>query len=222
MSIAARERLGRALVRTCASVLVVATLAAAAFLPFAGRFLVREDPLEPADAIFVLAGSRVSRWLEALELYREGRAPLVLLSPGRLERSEMALRERGIRLPTEGEIARDAMLQLNVPPDAIRVLPGSLDNTAHEAAALHAYWRSAPPERRMGRIIVVTSGYHTRRTRFAFRREFEGTPVGVLVRASRFDEAQPARWWRHRADVRFVTSELQKLVLYALGLGAET
>src|SRR5918993_184119 len=133
MSIAARERLGRALVRTCASVLVVATLAAAAFLPFAGRFLVREDALEPADAILVLAGSRVSRWLEALELYREGRAPLVLLSPGRLERSETALRERGIRLPTEGEIARDAMLQLNVPPDAIRVLAGSLDNTAHEA-----------------------------------------------------------------------------------------
>ena len=222
MSIAARERLGRALVRACAFALLATILAAAAFFPFAGRFLVREDPLEPAQAIFVLAGSRVSRWLEAVELYREGRAPLVILSPGRLEHSEMALRERGIRLPTEGEIARDAMLQLDVPPDAVRVLPGSLDNTADEAAALHAFWRSAPPERRLSRIIVVTSRYHTRRTRFAFRREFADAPVVLLVRASRFDEAQPARWWRHRADVRFVTSELQKLVLYALGLGAET
>ena len=222
MSIAARERLGRALVRACAFALLATVFAAAAFFPFAGRFLVREDPLEPAQAIFVLAGSRVSRWLEAVELYREGRAPLVILSPGRLEHSEMALRERGIRLPTEGEIARDAILQLDVPPHAVRVLPGSLDNTAHEAAALHAFWRSAPPERRMNRIIVVTSRYHTRRTQFAFRREFADAPVALLVRASRFDEAQPARWWRHRADVRFVTSELQKLVLYALGLGAET
>ena len=222
MSIAARGRLGRALVRVCACAVALAILAAGVFFPFAGRFLVREDPLEPAEAIFVLAGARVNRWLEAVELYREGRAPLIILSPGRLEHAEMALRERGIRLPAEGEIAREAILQLNVPPDAVRVLPGSLDNTAHEAAALHAFWRSAPPDRRMGRIIIVTSGYHTRRTGFAFRREFADAPVRLMVRASRFDEAQPARWWRHRADVRFVTSELQKLVLYTLGLGAET
>lgn len=222
MSIAARGRLGRALVRACVCALALAIVAAAAFFPFAGRFLVREDPLEPADAIFVLAGQRVSRWLEGVELYREGRAPLLILSPGRLEPPEMALRERGIRLPTEGEIARDAILQLGLPADAVRVLPGSLDNTAHEAAALHAYWRTLPPERRPNRIIVVTSGYHTRRARFAFRREFRDAPVRVMVRASRFDEAEPARWWRHRGDVRFVTSELQKLVLYALGLGAET
>ena len=222
MSIAARGRLGRALVRVCVCACVLAVLAAAAFFPFAGRFLVREDPLEAADAIFVLAGARVTRWLEAVELYREGRAPLVILSPGRLEPAEMALRERGIRLPAEGEIARDAMLQLEIPAGAVRVLPGSLDNTAHEAAALHAFWRSAQGERRIERIIIVTSGYHTRRTRFAFRREFGDAPVKLIVRASRFDEAEPARWWRHRADVRFVTSELQKVVLYALGLGAET
>lgn len=222
MSIAARGRLGRAFVRAGVCAIALAIVAAAAFFPFAGRFLVREDPLEPADAIFVLAGARVSRWLEGVELYRAGHAPLVFLSPGRLERAEMALRERGIRVPTEGEIARDAILQLGVPAEAVRVLPGSLDNTAHEAAALHAYWRTLPPERRPKRIIIVTAGYHTRRARFAFRREFDEAGVRLMVRASRFDEAEPARWWRHRADVRFVTSELQKLVLYALGLGPDT
>jgi uncharacterized SAM-binding protein YcdF (DUF218 family) len=217
MFTAARARPRRALARVCAASAVVLVVGGAAFLPFAGRFLVRADPLEPADAIFVLAGTRVERWLESVELYRERRAPLVILSPGRLERAEVDLRAKGVWLPTDVEVARDAMVRLGVPADAVRILPGSLDNTAQEAEALHRYWLDAGPSRPQ-RLIIVTSGYHTRRTGFAFRREFKGTPVRLLIRATRFDDSEPRRWWRHRADIRFVTSELQKLVLYGLGL----
>jgi uncharacterized SAM-binding protein YcdF (DUF218 family) len=218
MTTAARVRLRRAAARVCAGALVIGFCGTLCFLPFAGRFLVRVDVVEPADAIFVLAGSRVDRWLEGLELYRDGKAPLVILSPGRIEASEMALRGRGVRLPTEAELARDAMQQLGVPATAIRILPGSLDNTAQEAEALHRYTQDAESGTRLQRIIVVTSAYHTRRTRFAFRREFAEDPVRLMIHASRFDEADPGRWWQHRADIRFVTSELQKLLLYGLGL----
>ena len=215
MSIAARARPRRALVRVCAAALVVGLVGALCFLPFAGRFLVREDPLDKADAIFVLSGGRVDRWLESVELYRERWAPLILLSPGRMEAAEIALRERGIRLPTEVEASRDAMLQLGVPGEAVRIIPGNLDNTAQEAAALRQFVNGTGWQK----VIVVTSRYHTRRTGFAFRRAFDVAQVRVLVRASRFDESQPSRWWRRRAEIRFVTSELQKLVLYGAGLG---
>jgi uncharacterized SAM-binding protein YcdF (DUF218 family) len=216
MLTAARAR-RRAVARVCAIALVLLVVGGAAFLPFAGRFLIRTDPVEQADAIFVLAGARVERWLESVELYRERRAPLVILSPGRLERAEIDLRAKGVRLPTEVEVARDAMVQLGVPADAVRILPGSLDNTAQEAEALHRFWLDTGASRPQ-RLIVVTSGYHTRRTGFAFRREFKGAPVQLIIRASRFDDSNPPRWWRHRADIRFVTSELQKLLLYGLGL----
>ena len=43
-----------------------------AALSQAGRFLAREDPLRPADVIFVLAGTRVERPLEAADLFRDG------------------------------------------------------------------------------------------------------------------------------------------------------
>lgn len=197
---------------------VVFALAAAAavicFLPFAGRVLAHEDPIADADAIVVLAGARVERWLEAVDLYRERRAPLIVLSPGRLDDAEARLHAIGIRYPREGELARDAMVQMGIPPEAMAILPGSVDNTAAEAAAVRqrfgAGWRSA---------IVVTSRYHTRRAGFAFRREFAGTPVRIIVRASRHDTSDPARWWRRRAEVRYVSSELQKLAAYMLGLG---
>jgi uncharacterized SAM-binding protein YcdF (DUF218 family) len=215
MITAARVRPRRTIARVCAAALVVALLAGAGFLPFAGRFLVREDSVETADAIFVLAGARVERWLEGLELYRERQAPIIVLSPGPTTPAEAGLRARGIRFPSEGEAARDALQQLGVPADAVRILPGPVDNTAQEAEALHALTR----ETAWQRVIVVTSPYHTRRARFAFRREFQGSAVRIFVRASRFDGSQPSRWWRHRSDIRFVTSELQKLALYGLGLG---
>ena len=216
MSPAVRGRPRRAVARVSAIAALLALLGLACFLPFTGRFLVREDPLEPADVIFVLAGGRVDRWLESVELYRERRAPVIILSPGRVEQAEMDLRAKGIRLPAEGEIARDAMIQLGIPADAVTIMSGNLDNTAHEAEAFHAFARHAGWQR----VIVVTSRYHTRRTGFAFRREFRGSAIRVLIRASRYDESQPERWWRHRADIRFVTSELQKLLLYGLGLGS--
>jgi uncharacterized SAM-binding protein YcdF (DUF218 family) len=157
----------------------------------------------------------VERWLEGVELHRERRAPVIVLSPGPTERAELELRSRGIRFPSEGETARDVILQLGVPADAVRILPGSVDNTAQEAEALHRLVR----ETTWQRVIVVTSRYHTRRAGFAFRREFRNSGVAIFVRASRYDESEPGRWWRHRGDIRFVTSELQKLVLYGLGLG---
>ena len=215
MSIASRVRLRRALVRVCLASAILAVVAGICFFPFAGRFLVRQDPLEQSDAIFVLAGGTVDRWLEGVELYRERHAPLIVLSPGRLDPAEIDLRAKGIRWPNGGELARAAMLQLGLSADVVQILPGNLDNTAQEAEALHQFVRQTG----WRRLIVVTSPYHTRRTRLAFRREFAGSQVDVLIRAARFAESDPPRWWRHRADIRFVTSELPKVLLYGLGLG---
>ena len=43
----------------------------------AGTFLACEDPLAPADAIFVLAGTLIERPLEASDLYAAGYAPRI-------------------------------------------------------------------------------------------------------------------------------------------------
>ena len=205
----------RVLLRVTLTLLTLSVVAFAAFLPFAGTYLVAETPAERADVIFVLAGERAERWLEAVDLYREGVAPRILISPGRMDDLEVDLRRKGIEFPAEADLVRNAMVQLGVPPSAIMILPGSVDNTAHEAAALHempeaASWR---------RVLVITSKYHTRRTGFAFAREFRGTPVRILIKATRYDRSDPARWWKTRAELRFVMSELQKLAAYRLGLG---
>lgn len=206
----------RAFVRRFLAILLLLAAAAAAwFVYYGGRYLQREDPLQKADAIYVLGGARVERWLEAYDLYRAGYAPLIMLSPERAERAETLIRARGIRFPSTPELQRDALVQLGVPPSAILAPAGWVDNTAQEGHLL----RSTAQARGWQRVIVVTSKYHTRRSGFAMRRALAGTGTEVVMRASRHDPAHPAAWWRTRGDVRFVGTEWQKLILYRLGLG---
>lgn len=209
------RRIRRVIVRALAAIALLAILGGALFFRSAGRYLVVEDPLEKSDAVVALAGPRVERWLEMVDLYHAGWAPRVVVSNGRTDEIEVQLRARGIRFPGEGEAARDAMVQMKVPAEAIEILPGSVDNTAQEARAT----REMALANGWQRLIVVTSKYHSRRTAFAFRREFQGTPVQVRIRTSRYDLATPDRWWTDRADLRYVTLEYQKLLAYRLGLG---
>ena len=205
----------RRVVRRALIVLAAAILAFVVWvLVYGGRFLQHEDPLRRADAIFVLAGERFVRTLEGLDLYGEGYAPLIVLSPGREETAEAVARARGIHYPREAELLRDAIAAQGFPRTAILIPPGSVDNTAQEGSMLRALtisrgWRT---------VIVVTSKLHTRPAGFAMRRALAGTGVDVIVRASRYDSTDPARWWRHRADARFLLQEWEKLIAYRLGL----
>lgn len=212
---AGTRRVRRVVIRTLAAIVLLLIVAGALFSRAAGRYLVVEDPLEKADAVVALAGARVERWLEVVDLFHAGWAPRVVLSNGRTDEVELQLRARGIRLPGEAEVARDAMVQMKVPAASIEILPMSVDNTAQEARAV----RELAAANGWQRLIIVTSKYHSRRTAFAFRREFEGTPVQIRIRTSRYDRATPERWWRDRADFRYVTMEYQKLIAYRLGLG---
>lgn len=205
----------RLLVRALGLFALILLIAAAAACPWAGRYLIVDQPLQPADALVVLAGGLTDRWLEGADLYREGYGKTVLLSPGYADPVGDNLRAKGVRYPREVDVVRDALEQLGVPPSAILIMPGGYDNTADEAAgarriALDRGWRS---------VIVVTTQYHTRRTLFAFQREFRDTAITVQVRGSRYNNPSPDGWWRSRSDLRWVISELQRLAMYRLGLG---
>lgn len=196
--------------------LLAAIVLAALAFPRAGRFLIVDDPIRPADALVVLAGARVDRWLEAVDLYREGKGKNILLSPGYLEPAEVRLRANGIDYPAATDLIRDAMVQMGIPATAITSIPEGMDNTAHEALFAARIAR----ERGWKSVVVVTSPYHTRRSLFAFQRELRGTGIDVQVRGTRYDDIDPDRWWKRRHDFRFVSWELQKYIAYRLGVGS--
>jgi uncharacterized SAM-binding protein YcdF (DUF218 family) len=181
-----------------------------------GAFLSKEDPLQKADAIMVLAGSSMQRPLEAADLYLAGYSPRIVLTRETRDKGERVLLERGIAFAEDVARVRNVFLQLGIPDAAILVPARIHDSTAAEAITL----RQLALQRGWQNVIVVSSKYHLRRAGFALRRELRGTGVLITMRATRYDEAEPGRWWQRRADVRDIMSELPKLVAYVVGLGA--
>ena len=201
------------------SVLILLAAAASGAYAFVqlGPFLTREDPLVKADAIFVLAGTRMVRPLEAADLYMEGYAPqLVMTRDLQEEGAYRNLARRGHPFATDAERAQNLFLMLGIPGSAILIPDRIHDSTAAEAVTL----RELAAQHGWRRVIVVTSKYHLRRARFAVQREVRGTGLEVTMRASRYDPTRSEQWWTRRAEIRWVASELPKLVAYLLGLGA--
>ncbi|TAK13070.1 MAG: YdcF family protein, partial [Acidobacteria bacterium] len=174
----------------------------------------REDPLDHVDAIYVLGGPWALRWLEGADLFREGYAARIVLSPASRDPGEQVLKARGTPIPRPVDFQRQIMIErAHVPADAIEIVPGDVDNTAQEAAAIAPlvtanHWRS---------LIVITDRSSTRRAGYAMRRAL-GPDVRIIMRASRYDGYQPGSWWSTRATFRLTFYELPKLLAYWAGL----
>src|SRR5262245_22398881 len=178
----------------------------------AGRFLVVADPLPThADAIVMLAGSLSDRVLETAHLYHTGVAPVVILTRIGLRPAAVALRERGVRVPEEHDLARAALIALGVPAHAIRVLARRAQSTRTEARAI-ARWACRHGVRR---LVVVTSPTHTRRARLILARTL-GPDIALSVQPAPAEVFPAKQWWRHRRAMKDVLVEYEKLVAYWL------
>ena len=164
------------------------------FMRLAGQLWVVDEPPEHADAIVVLSDDNYigDRAAHAAELYRTGLAPQVVAS-GRLLRPYAGIAEMmGRDLESRG-----------VPAASIVRFPHRAANTREEAEALAGLVAG----RGWKRVLVVTSNYHTRRTRFIFGRVFR-PEVTVRVSAARDSEFDPSHWWETRLGEKFFFNEL--------------
>jgi uncharacterized SAM-binding protein YcdF (DUF218 family) len=181
---------------------------------YLGHMITSTDPVEPADAVFVLGGSWLSRSLEAVRLYQEGKARHILISRGGDEYEAEWLVRRGIRIPSEADIQYDVIVnQLHIPAAAVVVLPQLVDNTAQEAEAAQVKVAAE----RWKKLIVLTDRASSRRAGFAFRRVL-GNQVQVIISCNRNDPYNPSRWWATRWSLRTTFYEVPKLLAYWAGL----
>ncbi len=159
----------------------------------AGGFWVVSDAPAPADAILVLGdddypADRASR---GAELYREHWAPVVVGS-GRYLRPYASI----------AQFMQRDLTERGVPARAVVAFAHSARNTTEETRAL----RKLAVERRWRHVIVVTSNYHTRRTRYIFRRvwppEFE-----FRILAANDVNYDPAAWWESRVGLKLFFAE---------------
>jgi len=179
-------------------------------LSYVGESWVVDEPFDQAEALIVLSDDNfyADRATKAAELFRDGKAKLVVASGRRLRPSA------GI-----SELMEHDLIERGVPKKSILRVAHDADNTREEAQAL----LKVAMERKWTRVIVVTSNYHTRRARYIFRKVFP-QQVKVSVSSARDGDFDPAHWWEKRKSIKELTREFAGMVvaIWELRSGGET
>ncbi len=184
-----------------AATIVVVVVALAIVGAYAGRWL--SSPAQaprPADAIVVLGGDEGDRALRALELYRSGLAPILVLTG----------LEYGDSAPPAALTWRAEYLEARgVPRSALRFEMVSR-NSYSEAISILALMQ----QERWRTVIVVSDPPHMRRLDWTWSRVFAGSGLDYVLVASTPDWWGPGDWWRDEKSGAFVIMEFIKLGYY--------
>ena len=182
----------------------------------AADWLVLDVEPARADALVVLGGASTyeERAGYAARLFAGGFAPKVVLTDDGQRGGWSQSQQRN---PFFVERAAAVLERAGVPPESVETLPRQTASTYEEALALREYAEA----RGLGSLLVVTSGYHSRRALRTFGRVFRGSAVEVRLAAVPPGVQTPARafWWLSPEGWRTVALEYPKLVYYRLRYG---
>ena len=177
------------------------------------RALIVSAPIDSADAIVVLSGSStyVERTRKAAELYRQQRAPLVLLTDDHTQGGWSSALQRN---PYFVERATDELIRQGVPVEKIKIIPGMASGTHEEVHLIKDYANT----QKLRSLLVVTSAYHSRRALRSLHQSFSGT--GTVIGLEPVPPGSSlAFWWLQLEGWRNVGGELVKLIYYRLKYG---
>lgn len=163
-------------------------LVRAPLLRLAGSFWIRPDPPANSDVIVILSDDdfTADRATRAADLYHDGWAPRVVGS-GRWLRPYISIADlmqrdleaRGVPRQAVVPFAHDA-------PDTLEELKGICQFVDQHG------WK---------RVMIVTSNYHTRRTRYLCNHVFP-PDMHVLVESAPDHDYDPDSWWRTRIGLK--------------------
>lgn len=191
------------------AILVVMAWPLLAFV--AARALIVHSESSRAEAIVVLAGSStyLERTHQAAQLFREGRAPRIILTNDNQESGWSAELQTN---PLYVQRAASELKSSGVPEEKIEIVPRTVSSTRDEAARVREYAASSG----LHSILVVTSAYQVRRARWTFNQIFAGSGVSISFSSvpPGNQTPRPLTWWLHRRGWGMVAGEYLKLAYY--------
>ena len=174
----------------------------------AGNWLMVEDKLEQADAIFLLGGGAFDRVNETVILLEQGFADKVICSgawiPGVLKLLKNELMEAEVS--RIGLVKNNGVDQANV--DVI--LEGT--STKEESELILAYCQ----KHQFKTVIVLSSKFHTRRVSMVFKPLLEPAGIKVIIHGAPSSRYSEAEWWKYESGMIMVNNEYMKHLYYFL------
>lgn len=161
-----------------------------------GHFLAPEDPLEKVDAIVAISGDQGARMRTAVDLWKQGVAPVIVFAGSSLDPAS----------PPSAELMKREALRLGVPAERVLIEPSSAtteENATRVVDLLFAHdIRTA---------VLVTSPYHQRRASLLFARQLEGTNITFRNYPARDSGWDRNLWWTREPARSQTLIEVTKL-----------
>lgn len=168
-------------------------------------FLIREDSLQQADALFVLSGAGYERGNEAAKIFNKGFVPKVICTGANLQ-----IEFKVFNIDTlESEVTVANLKRLGLTDSQIVKIPEGT-STREESNVILGYCLKND----LKKIMIVSSKLHTRRVGKVFREKFKDAEIQLIVRGApplSFDEM---RWWQHEDGMIAVNNEWMKTFYY--------
>lgn len=166
-------------------------------------FLIADETAEKSDAIIVLGGEiKGERTKRAVELYNQGFAGTLIFSDG----TDLSWRTKAV----------DEMVvlasELGVPDAAIKKETDS--RSTYENAV---YSKELMLDNGLKSAIVVTTDWHSKRSKFIFDKVFAGSEIKLTYANAPDDRIDSLEeWWQDSEKQQIVLTEWAKFIVYWL------
>jgi vancomycin permeability regulator SanA len=169
-----------------------------------GHWLIHEDKFEKAGWGVVLAGESrdCERSDAAIGMFHAGKLDTLVISAC-----------RAFKTRYNSEFMVDYYVQQGVPRDRIFEFRQDAYSTQEEARLLIRQFRL----QNLDTVVIVTTSFHTARTRRIFRKLAGGYPV-VLVAAAEYNVYDPNAFWSNRESLKLWFDEWMKTLFTAYEL----
>lgn len=172
-----------------------------------GNYLIKEDPLEQADAMFVLSGRPFDRSMAAMDIFFQGYADKIVCLGSTVPQDLMAL---GYNYKESELIEHFLHSRMQIPKESIDILPIGT-STFEESEAILAYCK----KNNFNKIIIVSSSFHTRRVHKTFSKKFKSEGIQTIIRGH-IHNSEPPYWWQDEHEMINVNNEYIKIMYYWL------
>lgn len=166
-------------------------------------FLITDETAVKSDAIIVLGGEiKGERTKRAVELYNQGLAGTLIFSDG----TDLSWRTKAVDEMTA------LASQLGVPDVAIKKETDS--RSTYENAF---YSKKVVLDSGFKSAIVVTTDWHSKRSKFIFDKVFEGSNIKLTYANAPDDRIDSLKdWWKDSEKQQIVLTEWAKFIVYWL------
>jgi uncharacterized SAM-binding protein YcdF (DUF218 family) len=175
--------------------------------------LIVQRPLDKADAIVVLGGSAtyIERTQKAAQLFQEKISDRIILTNDGLQSGWSQSEQRNLYFI---ELARRELIAQGVPPENIEELSPVVSGTKDEAILVGEETR----KRGWRRVLIVTSGYHSRRSLWLFDLYGKSgeTEFGIVSPPPGGQTPPPFYWWLTPKGWNMVAGEYMKSAYYTV------